>query len=219
MTDSPDFKRRRLCLALAGLPLLAACKPTQRYGLPEHRAHWFERHAFAPLAPLPSRSSFVLGVLPDTQYYSENNHEMQPNGRRVERYGHLGYPPALAFHAQTHWLAHNAAALNLLRLDPQSRHTHPQIQQVRDLRAMWPVVEAAAKLQAPEPGKLLELTASKVKMQKQEGDADGFGGRAMMHRRSYMYPGGPGAELTTPGAAIANQGIVSAVTTMFEASK
>lgn len=113
MTDSPDFKRRRLCLALAGLPLLAACKPTQRYGLPEHRAHWFERHAFAPLAPLPSRSSFVLGVLPDTQYYSENNHEMQPNGRRVERYGHLGYPPALAFHAQTHWLAHNAAALNL----------------------------------------------------------------------------------------------------------
>ena len=113
MTDSPDFHRRRLCLALAGLPLLAGCKPTLGYGLAEHRGRWFDAHSFKPVTPLPSTSSFVLGVLPDTQYYSENNFEMTRTGKRIERYPGLGYPPALAFHAQTHWLAHNAAALNM----------------------------------------------------------------------------------------------------------
>ncbi|KUM38710.1 hypothetical protein [Pseudomonas sp. EpS/L25] len=113
MTDSPDFHRRRLCLALAGLPLLAACKPTQGYGLAERRSLWFEDHRFTPVKPMASASSFVLGVLPDTQYYSENNFEMTRTGKRVDRYPGLGYPPALAFHAQTHWLAKNAGALNM----------------------------------------------------------------------------------------------------------
>ncbi|MEH3022263.1 MAG: metallophosphoesterase [Pseudomonas oryzihabitans] len=113
MTDSPDFHRRRLCLALAGLPLLAACKPTQGYGLAERRSLWFEDHSFTPVKPMASAGSFVLGVLPDTQYYSENNFEMTRTGERVERYPGLGYPPALAFHAQTHWLANNARALNM----------------------------------------------------------------------------------------------------------
>ncbi|HEY0915484.1 MAG TPA: metallophosphoesterase [Solimonas sp.] len=56
-------------------------------------------------------SSFNIAIIPDTQFYSENNKRGFLN--LDPRYPGLGYEPALAFYAQTAWLAQNEKAMRL----------------------------------------------------------------------------------------------------------
>ena len=56
-------------------------------------------------------SSFSIAIIPDTQFYSENNKRGFLN--LDPRYPNLGYEPALAFYAQTAWLARNEQAMRL----------------------------------------------------------------------------------------------------------
>jgi tetratricopeptide (TPR) repeat protein len=51
----------------------------------------------------------------------------------------------------------DAAALNLLRLDPRGKHVDTDLQDVRDLKALWTVATAAAKVQTPRPTSLMPV--------------------------------------------------------------
>ena len=71
----------------------------------------------------------------------------------------------------------DTVALNLLRLDPLGRHGNGNnLGNVKDLRALWNAVEAAAKLLPPPVESLYPLAASKAKLEKEESEKKGRGG-------------------------------------------
>lgn len=63
-----------------------------------------------------------------------------------------------------------AAALNLLRLDPLRRHSHAMLGEVRDLRALFTRIEAVRAAFPAEPATVYPLRASREKL---ERDAKG----------------------------------------------
>jgi tetratricopeptide (TPR) repeat protein len=59
--------------------------------------------------------------------------------------------------------------LNILRLDPLSRHSHASLEGISDLRRVWEVVAAGQKLRPTQPKSLYQLTASQAELKKQPG--------------------------------------------------
>lgn len=58
------------------------------------------------------------------------------------------------------------AALQMFRLDPAGRHSSPDLKNLRDLRSLWTtLLEAEKNLPPTETGPLLELTASKARIE------------------------------------------------------
>jgi len=68
-----------------------------------------------------------------------------------------------------------AAVLNLIRLDPRQRHTHPDLGQVRDLRALWNAFDSTSKLRKEPPTTIYPLKAAtarqKTELEDQPMDA------------------------------------------------
>jgi tetratricopeptide (TPR) repeat protein len=120
-------------------------------------------------------------------------------------------------HVQLPQADHDAAALNTLRLDPQLRHSSPDLSGVSDLRALWAAVEAALKLQPPPvPKTLYPLPASRAELERYEAQGIPFGmpDRAARWRESgwsRYAPRGADEEsvpLASPAAVIAQQEVV-----------
>jgi hypothetical protein len=102
-----------LTTLLAGSLLLAGCNDSDTQDQVERSQAFFRQHPLPALQIVPGGGSFVLPLLPDTQYYAENNHRERHLLRSEERYPDLPYAPAMAFFAQTFWLAKNAEALQV----------------------------------------------------------------------------------------------------------
>jgi len=101
----------------------------------------------------------------------------------------------------------NAAALNLMRLDPLGRHEAPNLGQVRDLKALWDVAAKRASLRIKPPETLLPLAASAAEMRKSAAD------------RGDIPRGTDGGDETasTAGDMIAHTRIVSTVGEILDA--
>jgi tetratricopeptide (TPR) repeat protein len=114
----------------------------------------------------------------------------------------------------------NAAALNLLRLDPQSRHVTPKLEEVSDLPALWKGVETAAKFQAPILNKLYPLAASKAELEKPNSRTSSQTTQSGDYTIVYRYTGGGQREgkssRSSPADALARNRAVSAVTGMID---
>ncbi|MDF3936201.1 calcineurin, partial [Pseudomonas citronellolis] len=130
-------------LFLAGCILsLCACGagPGERRHIARDQA-FLREHPLPPLALQPRADTFVLPVLPDTQYYAENNRQQRSLLQRSQRYPGLSYDPAMAFFAQTHWLAQNATALQV----PLVVHLGDVVQNASNL-GQWRVASSAMRL-------------------------------------------------------------------------
>lgn len=104
----------RFLFSVLGLGLLlCGCQGADRYEQIAHDQAFFRQHPMPPLQVTAPPGSFVLPLLPDTQFYAENNLRELRLFRSEERYAGLPYEPALAFFAQTSWLAKNAEALQV----------------------------------------------------------------------------------------------------------
>lgn len=82
-------------------------------------------------------SSFMIAVIPDTQFLSENNKRGFLN--LDPRYPGLPYEPALAYYAQTEWLAANADTYRI----PFVVHVGDIVQNGGEKRAEWQVANKA----------------------------------------------------------------------------
>lgn len=132
----------RLLILAACLLSLCGCgaSPGERRHIARDQA-FFREHPLPPLALEPRPGHFVLAVLPDTQYYSENNHQARSLFRTTRRYDNLSYDPVMAFFAQTHWLAQNATALQI----PLVVHLGDVVQNASSL-IQWRVASSAMRL-------------------------------------------------------------------------
>ena len=61
-------------------------------------------------------------------------------------------------------------AFNILRLDPLSRHVHPNFEKVTDLVGLWNAVEAGQRVQVVHSTNLFSLAASKAALEKKENE-------------------------------------------------
>ncbi|QRY79908.1 calcineurin [Pseudomonas sp. PDNC002] len=100
-------------ILLACSLLLNGCDNTDTQDQVERNQAFFRQHPLPPLQLVSGSGSFILPLLPDTQFYAENNHRERHLFRSEQRYPDLPYPPALAFYAQTYWLAKYAEALQV----------------------------------------------------------------------------------------------------------
>lgn len=133
--------KRFLVLAACVLALCGCgASPGERRHISRDQA-FFREHPLPPLALQPRAGRFVLAVLPDTQYYSENNHQQRTLFRNTRRYPGLSYDPVMAFFAQTHWLAQNATALQI----PMVVHLGDVVQNASSL-TQWRLASSAMRL-------------------------------------------------------------------------
>ncbi|SDI02325.1 calcineurin [Pseudomonas panipatensis] len=129
-------------LILAGC-LLSLCACGGGQGERRHLAHdqsFFREHPLPSLTMRPRPGEFVLALLPDTQYYAENNHKQLNFFQHSQRFVGLPYDPALALFAQTYWLAQNATALQM----PMVVHLGDVVQNASNL-SQWRVASAAMR--------------------------------------------------------------------------
>jgi hypothetical protein len=102
------------------------------------------------------------------------------------------------------------AVLAILKLDPLSRHSHPDVSAVRDLRRLWTAAEAVASVQPKPVTDLLRLNASADALAKQNetlrqqlaDDIDIGQVQASILRRNAV---------TSPAAAIARTAPIAAL--------
>ncbi|WP_236199043.1 calcineurin [Pseudomonas pseudonitroreducens] len=98
---------------LACCLLLGGCDDSDTQDVVERDQAFFRQHPLPPLEIVSGGGSFVLPLLPDTQFYAENNHRKRHLFRSEQRFPDLPYQPALAFFAQTYWLAKHAELLQV----------------------------------------------------------------------------------------------------------
>jgi len=107
-------------------------------------------------------------------------------------------------------------AFNILRLDPLGRHAAADLSRVSDLRQLWAAAEAAAKFQIKPPAALLPLPASREEIEKQERESkdrrNRFGDAYFAESRL------DGRAATSPGAAIAQNQLIGAITGLANAA-
>lgn len=84
-----------------------------------------------------AETSFVLAVIPDTQFLSENNKRGFLN--LDPRYPDLPYEPALAFYAMTDWLAREAGGMRI----PFVIHVGDVVQKAGERQQEWDVASKA----------------------------------------------------------------------------
>nr|WP_294976190.1 calcineurin [uncultured Pseudomonas sp.] len=132
----------RFLLSVLGLGLLlCGCQGADRHEQIAHDQALFRQHPMPPLRVTAVPGSFVLPLLPDTQFYAENNHRELRLFRSDERYAGLPYEPALAFFAQTSWLTKNAEALQV----PMVVHLGDVVQNAGTL-SQWQVASGAMRV-------------------------------------------------------------------------
>lgn len=178
-------------------------------------------------SPEKPQLHYLLGFLREQQErYTEALAEFREAVKRdpdyINAWQHI---QSVSEHIQVPAADRDAAALTLLRLDPRGEHVQPELEGVSDLRALWVAVEAARK-QQPAPGAAVyPLPASKEAVEKLEGVFGEMFSRAraegmLMERRgrgpTRMHPDTPGMAVT-PGQAVAQQQIVTAVGNIVEA--
>lgn len=129
-----------LCMLGLGL-LLCGCQGSDSHDKVAHDQAFFRQHPMPPLKLTATSGSFVLPLLPDTQFYAENNRRELHLFRSDERYAGLPYEPALAFFAQTSWLAKNAAVLQV----PMVVHLGDVVQNAGAL-TQWQVASGAMRV-------------------------------------------------------------------------
>jgi len=101
----------------------------------------------------------------------------------------------------------DAAALNLMRLDPLARHVNSDVSTVRDLRGLWEVAAKAAALRTTPPKSLMPLPASAAQMRKLNPE-----------QRAVAEVVGLASEVpATPGAALASTRLLAAVGEILDA--
>jgi len=112
----------------------------------------------------------------------------------------------------------DAAALNLLRLDPQSKHEDPKLDQVRDLRALWEGTAVAAKVRLVLPASIYPLPASTAALNQAKAQNE----RLQNSESAVYYYGDSGLGTVkgpfTPGEVIARQKAVAAVAVLLTTS-
>jgi tetratricopeptide (TPR) repeat protein len=96
----------------------------------------------------------------------------------------------------------DAAALNLMRLDPLGRHVSDDVGAVRDLKGLWAVAAKAVSMRTPPPKSLMPLPASAAEMRKN--------GALQVERPADDTP-------QTPGAVLAGTRALSAVGEILDA--
>ncbi|WP_425317723.1 calcineurin [Pseudomonas nitroreducens] len=104
---------KALTSLLACCLLLVGCDDSDTQDVVEKDQAFFRQHPLPPLEIASGGGSFVLPLLPDTQFYAENNHRKRHLFRSEQRFPDLPYQPALAFFAQTYWLAKYAEMLQV----------------------------------------------------------------------------------------------------------
>ncbi len=97
----------------------------------------------------------------------------------------------------------DAIAFNLLRLDPNGRHSHPSLTLVSDLAGLWRVCASIQSKRPEKPHELLALPASALELQKHKNPA-----ASMLEQRRSMVEAVEGRGLT-PGRAIARNPYVN----------
>jgi tetratricopeptide (TPR) repeat protein len=112
----------------------------------------------------------------------------------------------------------DAAVLNLLRLDPQSKHEDAKLDQVRDLRALWNGTAAAARLRPVLPASIYPLPASTAALNRAKAQKE----RLPDSESVVYYYGEAGLRTTTgtftPGEVVARQKAVAAVASLLNTS-
>jgi tetratricopeptide (TPR) repeat protein len=104
----------------------------------------------------------------------------------------------------------DAAALNLMRLDPLGRHVNSDVSTVRDLKTLWTVAAKAAELRTPPPQSLLPLPASAAA--KPPGNLAEQAAQEVIALRGDR-DNGP----ATPGAVLATTRVLAAVGEILDA--
>ncbi len=127
----------------------------------------------------------------------------------------------------------DAATINILRLDPQRRHSSPDLRSVGNLKLLWTEVEAARKLQAvPLPTGLYPLPASKPSVDRFEVQMSEELARSGVDFQTYMRMMGMGRSRNTyrsgksypeaqpplelPGQVLADHRLVGAVAGLID---
>ncbi len=119
----------------------------------------------------------------------------------------------------------DAATFNILRIDPQRRHSNPDLQGVGDLRLLWTELEAAHRRQAPSTRiDLLPLSGSAAVVDKAEAqfkEQIAESGMDLQTYLSYSGRGMPGQEyertpFPTPRKALAENKLLVAVAQLID---
>ena len=118
-----------------------------------------------------------------------------------------------------------AAALNLLRLDPLGRHrsrsygtsigsTDSTISEISDFRALWKIVEAAAKIAPVRAAKIYPLPAATAELERRM-KAEGENART---RRGRSSDGNESRDNTarSPGATLARHELISSIAQLLQ---
>lgn len=107
-------------------------------------------------------------------------------------------------------------ALNILRLDPVGRHAHPDLSHISDLRALWTAVEVAARKQPREPGKLLDLRASREALAEKEKNAGQDEEMMQMAQFREFYDR---QRVLNPASAISQHALINALSSLIDNSR
>lgn len=87
----------------------------------------------------------------------------------------------------------DAAALNILRLDPLGRHHDPNVDEIEDLAGLWNAASTAAKLQRTPATTLYPLAASAQAMRQQPREDRDF--QLMRSLHDEVFSGTPGERI------------------------
>lgn len=133
------------------------------------RAQGIAERVFTRLAkerPEKAQIHYLLGYLRETQNrYPEALASFREATRRDPDYLNAwGKISGMAHRIQLEPEAGEAAALNLLRLDPLSRHGQPNLGQIRSFSALWKVANTAAQHAHTKADKIYALKASAAKI-------------------------------------------------------
>lgn len=103
------------------------------------------------------------------------------------------------------------AYLNLVRLDPLGRHTYGVVNQIVDLRALWPILESNRSYHKPAPDSIYPLKASAQRMSELEKlSSDGIG----ISRRLFITDRDEPA--STPAEVLSNHEVFDAVADLID---
>ncbi len=106
----------------------------------------------------------------------------------------------------------DAVVFNLLRLDPQNRHSSPSFETVSDLAALWNNVATANAKCPAKPESLYSLSASKAEIEKQSTQQNQRIEQMQMEEEIYSQESG---KTVTPGGAIAQNPYIQAAQTLL----
>lgn len=185
------------------------------------RAQGIAERVFTRLAnerPEKAQIHYLLGYLRETQNrLPEALASFREATRRDPDYLNAwGKIAGMAHRIQLEPEAGEAAALNLLRLDPLSRHGQPQLGQVQDFSALWKVASAAARHAHAKPDKIYALKASAEKIAEKKKGSSQPGSQFFPHSFSHQGATTAGRD---PAEFIAKHEVVRAIATFIDSNR